>query len=61
VNSIQILAWIASAQNNTGDSNGVLEDAYLELTNSTNQAWWLNLLFNVDGIAVQHEYDQRQD
>lgn len=37
VNSLQILSWIASVQNNTGDPTGFYEDAYLELTNATNQ------------------------
>ena len=37
MNALQILSWIASAQNNTGDPVGFFEDAYLHLTNATNQ------------------------
>ncbi len=37
VNSLQILAYIALAQNVTGDPVGFYENAYQQLTNATNQ------------------------
>ena len=37
VNSLQILAYLAAVRNISGDPIGYFEDAYDELTNSTNQ------------------------
>jgi hypothetical protein len=37
INSLQMLSWLASVINNNGDPNGYYQDAYLLLTNATNQ------------------------
>ena len=54
VNSLQILSYIAAAQNLSGDPTGSFEAAYNVLTNATNQVCVLSARLALGLMTVQY-------